>query len=167
MAVNWEANQQNPGRKDGSRTLLYSRGLSIIYGICMLFLKASLLLQTIELFAQLQDFFYWSCHCVFLMTFCLCAAITSLKPFACGPILGVYTSSITGLCFIDTGLLDNMESSFNLVSSAIILALPNIRIWRMNTTLRARIIASAIFSIGILCVCIILPAYFSPIFWFT
>ncbi|KAL3449978.1 hypothetical protein BJX65DRAFT_305439 [Aspergillus insuetus] len=60
-----EANQQNPGRNDGSRTLLYTCVLSIVYGICLLFLKASLLLRTIELFAQLQDFFYWSCHCDF------------------------------------------------------------------------------------------------------
>jgi hypothetical protein len=85
-----EANQQNPGREDGPRTLQYARDLSIIYGICILFLKASLLLQIIELFAQLQDLFYWSCHCASLVTFCFCVAVSCLK------LIDRTTSSVSG-----------------------------------------------------------------------
>ncbi|KAL5041370.1 hypothetical protein BDW71DRAFT_201433 [Aspergillus fruticulosus] len=144
--------QWNLRLRDFISMLYYFHVDSIIYGICIFFIKLSILLQFLEIFSQHQrDYFFWSCHCLIWVNFLFYAISTFLEIFACHPFAKAWDVLITrGDCPVDTNLLNVIASSVNAASDLIILVLPQTRIWQLHLAVGKKIAISAVFSVGLL-----------------
>lgn len=128
----------------------YSRIGSILYGVCIFFVKVSILLQYLELFTPLKNTMYWVCHLLIGINFVFYLLWYLLSfVFACKPIDKVWNPLLQGSC-MNTLAINVAGSSINSASDVIILVLPQLTIWRLQMALQRRIAVSAMFLIGIL-----------------
>ncbi|KAL3481554.1 hypothetical protein BJX99DRAFT_218487 [Aspergillus californicus] len=123
----------------------------MLYGVCICFIKLSILFQLLELFSTKRDRFFWSCHGLIWVNFLFYATTTFLGVFSCHPRAKAWDVRITdGSCAVDTNILGIIMSCINAASNLVILVLPQIYIWRLHATLRQRLQVSAAFSFGFL-----------------
>ncbi|KAL4860851.1 hypothetical protein BDV12DRAFT_204625 [Aspergillus spectabilis] len=145
------ADQWNMRLRDLISLLYYFHAGSIMYGIIIFFIKASILLQFLEIFMHQGDYFRWTCHGLIWANFLFYFISTFLEIFACRPLSKAWDLlNTTGSCPVDTNLLNVTASSVNALSDLIILVLPQTRIWKLQMARRKKIAVSAVFLVGAL-----------------
>ncbi|GKZ47113.1 hypothetical protein AbraIFM66951_010462 [Aspergillus brasiliensis] len=141
--------QWNMTMRDFIKMLYYFRVGSVLYGICIFFIKASILLQLVEIFCHRKDTFYWVCHTVIWINFLFYVISTFVEIFSCRPMAAAWDVLISGKC-MNVRLLNVIASSVNGFFDLIILVLPQTRIWRLQMALRRKLAVSTVFLFGIL-----------------
>ncbi|RAL13350.1 uncharacterized protein BO97DRAFT_423558 [Aspergillus homomorphus CBS 101889] len=161
MAPVWLYNDASPGVEyitlnDMLQALYYYIVGATISSICCFFVKLSILLQLVEIFARTRDWFYWTCYGLVAANFVFYTVGACLM-LACRLTPGRWQSFLlTGQC-MNARMMNVINSSINAASDLIILALPQFRIWRLQMPLRKKIGVSAIFLLGLFaCACAIL-----------
>ncbi|TRX97450.1 hypothetical protein FHL15_001728 [Xylaria flabelliformis] len=137
--------------RDLSPILYYIHVLSVMYGICVFFIKLSIMAQYIEIFLPNREprALFWSIIVICVANFVFYLVSTFVEIFACSPVAKVWDPLIEGGHCLDTLLLNVAASSVNTASDFIILALPQTLIWRLNTSLKNKLIVSFIFLVAI------------------
>lgn len=120
-----------------------------MYGICILFIKLSILLQLLEIFGRGKDFFFWFCHVTIWGNLLFYLIYTFVQIFACHPLSKSWDFLTTGSC-LNIRLLNVIAGTLNALSDVIILILPQLRIWRLQMTVRRKIAISTVFLFGVL-----------------
>jgi hypothetical protein len=132
----------------------YGHAGSIMYGICIFFIKLSILLQYIEIFVPLKklitNYIYWPSHIFIWLLFVFYFISTFLEIFSCRPLAKAWNPLLVGTCPVNTLVLNVAASSINSLTDLMIFALPQVAIWRLHTSFRKKISISAMFFIAIL-----------------
>ncbi|RAQ59677.1 hypothetical protein AFCA_011477 [Aspergillus flavus] len=125
---------------------------SIIYGISIFFIKASILLQIVDIFvpSRKNDLMFWMCHALIWINLVFYLISSFLEIFACRPLNKAWDPLITRGSCMDMFLLNCIASSVNAASDLIILVLPQLRIWRLQMPLPKKLAVSAVFLFGII-----------------
>ncbi|KAK9413399.1 putative G-protein coupled receptors family 1 profile domain-containing protein [Seiridium unicorne] len=131
--------------------LYYVHVSSVMYGVCIYFIKLSILLQYIHVFLPLKKppVIYWSAIFLIISNFTFYLASTFLEIFSCQPIAKSWDPLITDGHCIDILALNVAASTINTVSDITILILPQLVIWRLNVSLKRKLEISIIFLIAI------------------
>ncbi|KAJ2985762.1 hypothetical protein NUW58_g5360 [Xylaria curta] len=130
--------------------LYYFHVASILYGICIFFIKLSILFQYIQIFMPTREpkAMYWFTIFLIVANFVFYLASTFLEIWACNPIEKAWNPLITtGYC-IDVMELNVIASSVNTASDLIILVLPQLVIWRLVMSFQTKLAVSAIFLVA-------------------
>lgn len=126
---------------------------SIMYGICIFFIKLSILLQYLEVFVPVKmsntSYIYWSCHVFIWVLFVFYFLSTFLEIFSCRPLAKAWNQLLDGTC-MNTLVLNVAASSINSATDLMILVLPQVAIWRLRMSISKKISVSALFLIAIL-----------------
>ncbi|PWY83833.1 hypothetical protein BO94DRAFT_599249 [Aspergillus sclerotioniger CBS 115572] len=155
MVPCWIAGNIAPGVDQWNMTLgdfitllYYFHVASIIYGICIFFIKASILLQLVEIFGQQRDYFSWSCHLLLWTNLIFYLISLLIEVFSCRPVSKAWDILTPGSC-LNTRLVNVVASSVNCISDLIILVLPQTRIWRLHTAFHRKLTVATVFLLGI------------------
>ncbi|KAF2230323.1 hypothetical protein EV356DRAFT_536477 [Viridothelium virens] len=171
FAVGWRATQIAPGIHQWDLQLKYLGDFlyqihvgAVIYGICILCIKTSILLQYLHIFVPTKkpDTMYWTCHgLIWLNTiFYIIASFTEI--FACSPMAKAWDPLISGGHCITVFDLNVVESSINALTNIVILVLPQISIWNLQMSKKRKLQVSLIFLVGILaCVSSIVHLFYT------
>ena len=121
-----------------------------MYGICIFFIKLSIILQYLQIFVPLKtrNGLYWTSHALIWTNLVFYLSGLILLFFGCrtkarDPLMA------HGHC-INVLAIDVAASSVNSISDIAILVLPQVSIWRLHMALRRKIQISALFLIGFL-----------------
>ena len=129
--------------------LQYIRIVAAVYCIEIFLVKVAILLQYLRVFVpKSRNLMFWACHALIWLHFIFYSISFFLVVFACRPVRKNWNPWIEGSC-IDIGLLNVFVSVFNAASDLLILILPQPLIWKLQITLRTKILLSAVFLIGI------------------
>ena len=125
---------------------------SAMYGICIFFVKLSILLQYLQIFVPLKsrNALYWTSHALIWTNLVFYLISVNLVLFGCKPIAKAWNPLITNGHCIDTLATDTAAGAINSLSDIVILVLPQVSIWRLQMALRRKIQISALFLIGLL-----------------
>ncbi|OGM40585.1 hypothetical protein ABOM_010664 [Aspergillus bombycis] len=157
--ISWLGNDAGPGvdmwnlrLKDFRRMQYWFHAGSIIYGIPIFFIKASILLQIVDIFVPTRrnDPMFWTCHALIWVNLVYYLIGSILEIFACRPLNKAWDPLITHGSCMDMFLLNCIASSVNAASDMIILVLPQTRIWRLQMPLRKKLAASTVFLFSIM-----------------
>jgi hypothetical protein len=123
-----------------------------MYGICIFFIKLSILLQYIQLFMPGREpkALYWTTIFLVGINFIFYFASTFIEIFACKPIAKAWDPLITEGHCIDILAVNVAASFINTLSDISILALPQFIIWRLNMSYQNKLAVSIIFFIAIM-----------------
>lgn len=133
-----------------TRTKNYHIG-SIMYGCIVFTIKASILLQYINIFSTAdRGKFFWICHTLIWLNFVFYTSCFFLEIFSCKPLAKAWDPLIeTGTC-IDTRELNTASAAINVISDLTIVLLPQPLVWRLHMDTRKKVAVSAVFSAAIL-----------------
>ena len=125
-----------------------------MYGICIFFVKLSILLQYLQMFVprKTRNALYWTSHTLILTNFVFYLIYSFIALFGCKPIAKAWDPLITNGHCINTLATDVAGGAINSLSDLVILVLPQVSIWRLQMALRRKIQISALFLIGLLSV---------------
>lgn len=123
-----------------------------MYGICIFFIKLSILSQYIHVFMPSREpkLMFWVTIFFIVANFIFYFASTVAEIWACSPIAKAWDPLITEGHCIDLDALNVAASSVNTASDLIILILPQLVIWRLNTSFQRKVTVSIIFLIAVL-----------------
>ncbi|PYI02966.1 hypothetical protein BO78DRAFT_452727 [Aspergillus sclerotiicarbonarius CBS 121057] len=141
--------QWNLRLKDYISMLYYFHVNSILYGICIFFIKLSIFLQLLEIFGQTRDYVYWGCHCCIWANFVFYFISTFVEIFSCHPLPKAWDVLITEGSCLNIDLLNVLAGAVNSVSDLTIVVLPQTRIWRLHVDLDRRIAVGTVFLFGV------------------
>ena len=131
---------------------MYIEGLVYCWLACSV--KVSILLQYMEVFAlsKTRAKLWWTCQIVIWTNVIFFCIATFLWIFQCNPIRKFWDPLITnGSCFYDSGAEPYIATSaINSFSDIVILVIPQLVVWNLQTSLQKRAAISAIFLIGAL-----------------
>ncbi|KNG88687.1 hypothetical protein ANOM_003110 [Aspergillus nomiae NRRL 13137] len=157
--ISWLGNDAGPGvdmwnlrLTDFRRMQYWFHTGSILYGICIFFIKASILLQIVDIFVPTKrnDPMFWICHALIWINFLFYLISSFLEIFACRPLNKAWDPLITQGSCMDMFLLIFLASLLNAASDLIILILPQTRIWRLQMPLSRKVAVSAVFLFGVI-----------------
>ncbi|KAI1098688.1 hypothetical protein F4804DRAFT_350120 [Jackrogersella minutella] len=145
------AHQWNIRLRNLGPFLYYVHIASVLYAVCILFIKVSILLQYIQVFlpAKKPKAIYWTVivmagtNALFYSTGIFC------EIFACHPFAKAWDPFITQGHCIDTLALSSVSGGINTISDVIILILPQLIIWRLNISIKNKTAVSVIFLVAI------------------
>ncbi|RAK96680.1 uncharacterized protein BO80DRAFT_217112 [Aspergillus ibericus CBS 121593] len=141
--------QWNLRLKDFIAMLYYFHVNSILYGICIFFIKLSIFLQLLEIFGQTRDYVYWSCHICIWANFLFYFISTFVEIFSCHPMSKAWDVLITEGSCLNMDLLNVIAGAVNSVSDLTIVILPQTRIWQLHVALDRRIAVGTVFLFGV------------------
>ncbi|RAL01841.1 uncharacterized protein BO80DRAFT_424209 [Aspergillus ibericus CBS 121593] len=144
--------QWNLRNQDYITLLFYFYLAHALYGISMLFIKLSLLLNILELFTPLHQktTLYKACHLIIWTNSTFYLLFIILQLFSCHPVSKSWDILIPhGVC-LNTEVIDLVAGAINTTSDLIIFTLPQIRIWGLQMNLRKKLAVSGLFSLGLL-----------------
>jgi len=130
----------------------YINACAIVYGITILILKFSVLLQYRRIFVPTKktDYMYWGTHLMTAIIFIYYIIVTFFEIFECNPREKAWDPLIRdGHCF-DTFAIIISAGYFNAVTDFIILFLPQGVIWRLHMPLQKKFAISGVFLVGLL-----------------
>ncbi|KAL4908214.1 hypothetical protein BDW74DRAFT_174906 [Aspergillus multicolor] len=161
----------SPGHRDFVSLEAYNYTGTFLYAVCLFLLKASILLQFIEVFAaqHLRDWFFWACHGLIWSTCVWCVVTVPLGLWGCPPFQPDSSpDSSTGSstragdsCVAHPDVMDVCSGVFNTASDVSILILPLTRTWALQMPLRKKLAVSAVFAVGFLSLLTFLQSYHS------
>ncbi|KEQ77812.1 hypothetical protein M436DRAFT_36696, partial [Aureobasidium namibiae CBS 147.97] len=136
---------------------------AMIYSVCMLLTKMSILMLYRRLF-PIDNFRYLWWMCVFCtMGYGLGAIFSSL--FACVPVRAQWDLTISASRCINKQAFYIGNGVMNIITDLMILALPIPIVWRLTLELRQKIILSVVFTLGSISCVISLVRLLSIVTW--
>ncbi|KAI0406564.1 hypothetical protein F4802DRAFT_596261 [Xylaria palmicola] len=125
---------------------------STIYGICIFFIKLSILMQYIEIFMPNREplIMFWATIVLIVANFLFYSTSVFLEIFSCQPIDKAWNLLIKEGHCIDLIKLNIAASTFNVISDITILLLPQPMIWKLKLPFRNRLTVSTIFLVAII-----------------
>ncbi|KAI2779219.1 hypothetical protein F4815DRAFT_500560 [Daldinia loculata] len=131
--------------------LYYFHVASVLYGICMFFVKFSILIQYIKIFMPIKKprALYWTTIFIIAVNFIHYFIGRFIEIFSCYPIAKAWDPLITEGSCIDIKALISASASISAASDIIILILPQVVIWRLNLSRKEKAGISIIFLIAI------------------
>ncbi|KAI1805118.1 hypothetical protein F4811DRAFT_561393 [Daldinia bambusicola] len=144
--------QWNVRLRDLRLFLYYFHIAAILYGICVFFIKFSILMQYIQIFMPVKKprALYWATRILIVANFLYYSTGRFLEIFSCRPLAKAWDPLIREGHCIDIKALVNASASINTASNVLILALPQLIIWRLNLSRKEKAGISAIFLVAIL-----------------
>lgn len=129
---------------------------AFMYGLGIFFIKLSILLQYLQIFAPLKsrNMIYWASHALIWMNLVFYFVCGILEIFACKAI-SKSTDPFTKKGkkdYINPFVLGAAASSINVLSDFSILILPQISIWKLQLAVKKKLQISAVFLLGVLSV---------------
>ncbi|KAL8729343.1 MAG: hypothetical protein Q9181_005041 [Wetmoreana brouardii] len=124
---------------------------SVVYGVCIFFVKWSILLQYLQIFVPVRKTttMYLVSHALIWTNFIFYSVCTFVVIFPCSPIRKAWDPLASeGRC-INMMALNVAASTINSASDIGILILPQISIWRLQMSLKRKVQVSGIFLVGI------------------
>lgn len=124
---------------------------SISFGLAIMSIKISILLQYIRLFtAGTRDLMFWSCHALMWITIVFYTILLFMTIFICTPIPKFWNVlETTGHC-LDVNYLFLATGTANTITDFLIILLPQPIIWKLQMSFKEHIGVSAVFSTGLL-----------------
>ncbi|KAL9012830.1 MAG: hypothetical protein Q9173_002422 [Seirophora scorigena] len=142
---------QDIARNERRTKLQYVHVGSVMHGVCIWFIKFSILLQYLQIFVPIKkaSALYLTCHALIWTNFVFYVVSTFVEIFACSPVRKAWDPLITqGRC-INILAVNVAASALNSVSDIAILIVPQVGIWRLQMSRQKKMQISAIFLIGI------------------
>ncbi|KAI1481231.1 hypothetical protein F4774DRAFT_374713 [Daldinia eschscholtzii] len=155
--------QWNVRLKNLGPFLYYFHVASVLYGVCVFFIKFSILMQYIQIFMPVKKptGLYWATIILILVNFIYYLTGRFIEIFSCEPIAKAWDPLIKGHC-INIKALISTSSTINTASDLIILILPQLVIWRLNLSRKEKTGVSIIFLVAIFaCACSGLSLFYS------
>ncbi|KAF7925760.1 uncharacterized protein EAE98_006985 [Botrytis deweyae] len=134
------------------QTFLYGTYItSISFGLAIMSIKISILLQYIRLFtAGTRDLMFWSCHALMWITIVFYTILLFMTIFICTPIPKFWNVlDTTGHC-LDVNYLFLATGTANTITDFLIILLPQPIIWKLQMSFKEHVGVSAVFSTGLL-----------------
>ncbi|KAF7945785.1 uncharacterized protein EAE97_004823 [Botrytis byssoidea] len=124
---------------------------SISFGLAIMSIKISILLQYIRLFtAGTRDLMFWSCHALMWITVVFYTILLFMTIFICTPIPKFWNVlDTTGHC-LDVNYLFLATGTANTITDFLIILLPQPIIWKLQMSFKEHVGVSAVFSTGLL-----------------
>ncbi|KAF7947622.1 hypothetical protein EAE96_008704 [Botrytis aclada] len=124
---------------------------SISFGLAIMSIKISILLQYIRLFtAGTRDLMFWSCHALMWITIVFYTILLFMTIFICTPIPKFWNVlDTTGHC-LDVNYLFLATGTANTITDFLIILLPQPIIWKLQMSFKEHVGVSAVFSTGLL-----------------
>ncbi|KAL8786451.1 MAG: hypothetical protein Q9213_002767 [Squamulea squamosa] len=131
--------------------LYYIHVGSVMYGVCIFFVKWSILLQYLQIFVPLKkkSTMYLASHALIWTNFVFYFVSTFVEIFACSPVRKAWDPLIPEGHCINILALNVAASTINSTSDIGILILPQVSIWRLQMSRKRKIQISGIFLVGI------------------
>jgi uncharacterized BrkB/YihY/UPF0761 family membrane protein len=130
----------------------YTYVSEVVYGIMILILKTSILIQYRRIFtpARRTDLMFWGTHCLNAVIIVYYITMMFMTIFQCQPRQKAWDPLVPGGHCIKN--ISNLISSgyLNVISNFTILLLPHGVIWRLHIPLRRKVAVSGIFLVGLL-----------------
>ena len=123
-----------------------------MYGVCIFFIKLSILLQYLQIFVPVKRMstMYLASYALIWSNFVFYFVSTFVEIFACSPIRKAWEPLVAEGHCVNILALNVAASSINSASDVGILILPQISIWRLHMSVKRKLQVSVIFLIGIL-----------------
>ncbi|KAI1746558.1 hypothetical protein F4782DRAFT_545011 [Xylaria castorea] len=133
-------------------TLSFQIGVNF-YAAAILFVKTSILLDWLQIFAPrgTRGALFWTCHAIIWFNALFYTSIEVAGNLSCRPFNRIWDKRIPGVCF-DRTPLDLTSAGVNLVCDIVILLVPQRIIWQLQLTTAKKIGVSIIFAIGLLAI---------------
>ncbi|KAI9649568.1 hypothetical protein NHQ30_002148 [Ciborinia camelliae] len=124
---------------------------SISFGLAILSIKISILLQYIRIFtAGTRDLMFWSSHALMWINVVFYVTLLFMTIFICTPISKFWNVlDTTGHC-LDMSHVFIATGTANTISDFLIILLPQPIIWKLQMSFKEHVGVSAIFSTGLL-----------------
>ncbi|KAI0005770.1 hypothetical protein F4779DRAFT_597431 [Xylariaceae sp. FL0662B] len=124
---------------------------SVVYGICIMFVKAAILLEWTRIFVPMgaRNAFHRTCLALILVNTFFYVAYIFAQNLYCIPRQRIWDVTIQGNCIDKTALIIS-SSTINFISDIIILILPQRVIWTLQMSRLKKIGISFLFTIGLL-----------------
>ncbi|KAJ2977748.1 hypothetical protein NUW58_g7713 [Xylaria curta] len=123
-----------------------------LYGSTLMTLKIGVLLEWLRIFVPkgTRDSFWWTCITNLALNVLFYVAAKLVENFACFPHETIWDFTVEGHC-LDQKSLALASAIVNLVSDLLILALPQIVIWKLNMSVTKKPGVSLVFAVGVFC----------------
>lgn len=124
----------------------------LLYGIMMLLLKTSILLQYRRVFTPMKksDLMFWGNYLIIAIISVYYLAITFLVAFQCSPIKKAWNHLLPGGHCVTNENINISSGYFNAITDFAILLLPYKVIWNLQMPLQRKAAVSGIFLVGLL-----------------
>ncbi|KAI1824024.1 hypothetical protein F4861DRAFT_285973 [Xylaria intraflava] len=122
-----------------------------LYGASVGTLKVGVLLQWARIFVprNFRDPFWWAYNTTLVLNVLFYGSAKFVDNFACSPHEKIWDPTVEGHC-INMRAETLVSAIVNLVSDLVILALPQMVIWKLNMSRAKRLGISCVFAVGIL-----------------
>lgn len=138
--------------RNSPRKLQYTYISEILYGIIILALKTSILIQYRRIFPPIKnsDLMFWGTHLLNSVIFVYYIAITFVVAFQCHPVKKAWNPLIQGGHCLSNQNIVVSAGYINTFTDFAILLLPQKIIWGLQMPLRKKLYVSGIFLVGLL-----------------
>ncbi|KAI0416350.1 hypothetical protein F5X98DRAFT_388104 [Xylaria grammica] len=124
-----------------------------MYNVCMIFLKAAILLQWVRIFTPGgRNFFFWLCYIVASLNALFYLATILIDLLYCHPVQYHWNKFIPGGYCGDDDLLSPLSAVINVVLDVTIFLIPQKVIWSLNLPPKKKLGVSLVFFMGFLCI---------------
>lgn len=128
----------------------YSSYGDIVYSLALLFTKLSILLLILRVFCTVQkNAGYWCTLSLIWLNTIFYTVYFFIPIFSCTPRMKIWAPDTPGFC-MEINILYYASAIFNMVSDILMLTVPIILIWNLQTSIRRKVGVSAIFLTGAL-----------------
>jgi hypothetical protein len=123
-----------------------------LYGLTMLFIKAAIIAQCIRILTPLgvRTTAYWIFQVLLWTHAVVYIANTFLEIFICDPRAKAWDYTIVDGKCLDIDAVHITSAAVNLISDIVLVAIPQLIIWRMQMPIRRRWAVSSVFLVGLL-----------------
>lgn len=123
-----------------------------LYGLTILFIKAAIIIQCIRILTPLgvRTAAYWIFQVLLWTHVVAYVANTFLEIFICDPRAKAWDYTIADGNCLDIDAVHITSAAVNLTSDVVLVAIPQLIIWRMQMPVRRRLAVSSIFLVALL-----------------
>ncbi|KAF2501685.1 hypothetical protein BU16DRAFT_613535 [Lophium mytilinum] len=146
-----------------SKYLYYLHIGTLMYGITILFIKLSILIQWIRVFLTpaSRGPMFWAFHALIWANIIFYVSCTFIEVWSCNPRAKIWTPLLQGGKCLNTNAIAVSSGVFNTISDIAMVLLPQRVIWKLNMSRGRKIGLSAIFLFGILaCIASLVRLYY-------
>lgn len=132
--------------------LQYEHVAYILYGLTVLFIKAAIIVQCIRILTPVgvRTAAYWILQVLLWTHVVAYVANTFFEIFKCDPRAKAWDDTIVGGKCLDIDAVHFTSAAVNLASDILLVAIPQLIIWRMQMPVRRRWAVSSIFLVALL-----------------
>lgn len=117
----------------------------------MLLAKIAILLEWLRIFAPAgsRNVFFWTCHVTIWINVLSYGAGMLVENLHCVPFERIWDKTVPGRCINSLDAIV-VTSALNVASDVLVLLLPHMAIWKLQTSRKRKIGVSIVFGVGLL-----------------